>query len=53
MEVHSAPAFTSDAVYAVRLVGPSQKDRRGDLVTNCRSTTPTLARRLNGKMALW
>jgi hypothetical protein len=34
MEVHSAPAFVNDAVYAVRLKGPAQKDRLGDLVMN-------------------
>jgi hypothetical protein len=32
MEVYSAPAFVDDAVYAVRLKGPAQKDRQGDLV---------------------
>lgn len=34
MEVHSAPAFVNDAVYAVRLKGPEQKDHLGDLVMN-------------------
>ncbi len=34
MEVYSAPAFVDDAVYAVRLKGPEQKDRLGDLVMN-------------------
>lgn len=34
MEVYSAPAFVNDAVYAVRLRGPAQKDRQGDLVMN-------------------
>ena len=34
MEVCSAPAFVDDAVYAVRLKGPAQKDRQGDLVMN-------------------
>jgi hypothetical protein len=34
MEVYSAPAFVNDAVYAVRLKGPAQKDRLGDLVMN-------------------
>ncbi len=34
MEVYSAPAFVDDAVYAVRLKGPAQKDKQGDLVMN-------------------
>jgi hypothetical protein len=34
MEVYSAPAFVDDAVYAVRLKGPTQKDSQGDLVMN-------------------
>lgn len=34
MEVYSASAFVDDAVYAVRLKGPAQKDRQGDLVMN-------------------
>ena len=34
MEAYSAPAFVDDAVYAVRLKGPAQKDRLGDLVMN-------------------
>jgi hypothetical protein len=34
MEVYSASAFVDEAVYAVRLKGPAQKDRRGDLVMN-------------------
>ena len=34
MEVYSAAAFVDDAVYAVRLKGPAQKDRLGDLVMN-------------------
>lgn len=34
MEVYSAAAFVDDAVYAVRLKGPVQKDRLGDLVMN-------------------
>jgi len=33
-EVYSASAFVDDAVYAVRLKGPTQKDRLGDLVMN-------------------
>jgi hypothetical protein len=33
MEVYSA-GFVSDAVYAIRLKGPKQKDRHGDLVMN-------------------
>lgn len=34
MEVYSAAAFVDEAVYAVRLKGPVQKDRLGDLVMN-------------------
>jgi hypothetical protein len=34
MEVYSAAAFVDEAVYAVRLEGPAQKDRKGDLVLN-------------------
>lgn len=34
MEVYSAAAFVTDAVYAVRLKGPQQRDRQGDLVMN-------------------
>jgi len=34
MEAYSASAFVDDAVYAVRLKGPAQKDRQGDLVMN-------------------
>lgn len=34
MEVYSAAAFVDEAVYAVRLKGPAQKDRQGDLVMN-------------------
>ena len=34
MEVYSASAFVNDAVYAVRLKGPAQKDRQGDLIMN-------------------
>jgi hypothetical protein len=34
MEIYSAPAFVDNAVYAVRLKGPTQKDRQGDLVMN-------------------
>lgn len=34
MEVYSASAFVDDAVYAVRLKGPAQKGRLGDLVMN-------------------
>ncbi|MGH9736305.1 MAG: hypothetical protein ACRD8A_17170 [Candidatus Acidiferrales bacterium] len=34
MEVYSTSAFVDDAVYAVRLKGPGQKDRQGDLVMN-------------------
>lgn len=34
MEVYSASAFVDEAVYAVRLKGPTQKDRLGDLVMN-------------------
>jgi len=33
MEVYSA-GFVSDAVYSVRLKGPTQNDRQGDLVMN-------------------
>jgi len=33
MEVYSS-VFVSDAVYAVRLKGPAQKDHQGDLVMN-------------------
>jgi hypothetical protein len=34
MEVYNAAAVVNDAVYAVRLTGPAQKDRQGDLVMN-------------------
>lgn len=34
MEVYSASAFVDEAVYAVRLKGPAQKDHLGDLVMN-------------------
>jgi hypothetical protein len=34
MEVYSAAAFVDEAVYSVRLKGPAQKDRLGDLVMN-------------------
>jgi len=34
MEVYSASAFVDDAVYAVRLKGPAQKESKGDLVMN-------------------
>jgi hypothetical protein len=40
MEVYSAAAFTDDAVYAVRLMGPTQKDRQGDLVMNVPVNSP-------------
>lgn len=34
MEIYNAAAVVNDAVYAVRLNGPAQKDRQGDLVMN-------------------
>jgi hypothetical protein len=34
MEVYNAAAVVNDAVYAVRLKGPAQKNRQGDLVMN-------------------
>jgi len=34
MEVYNSAWFVNDAVYAVRLEGPTQKDRQGDLVMN-------------------
>lgn len=34
MEVYNTAAVVNDAVYAVRLEGPAQKDRQGDLVMN-------------------
>jgi hypothetical protein len=34
MEVYSSAWVVNDAVYAVRLRGPAQKDRLGDLVMN-------------------
>jgi len=34
MEVYNSAWVVNDAVYAVRLEGPAQKDRQGDLVIN-------------------
>lgn len=34
LEVYTAAFVVNDAVYAVRLKGPAQKDRQGDLVMN-------------------
>ena len=34
MEVYNSAAVVNDAVYAVRLKGPAQKDHQGDLVMN-------------------
>lgn len=34
MEVYNSASVLNDAVYAVRLMGPEQKDRLGDLVMN-------------------
>ena len=34
MEVYNSAWVVNDAVYAVRLKGPAQKDRLGDLVMN-------------------
>jgi hypothetical protein len=55
MEVYSAPAFVDDAVYAVRLKGPAQKDRRGDLVmnvpVNCKHRLRVVARRAVARSA--
>jgi len=43
MEVYSASAFVDVAVYAVRLEGPTQKDRQGDLVMNVQVNYPDSA----------
>ena len=43
MEVYSASAFVDEAVYAVRLKGPAQKDHLGDLVMNMPVNYPDLA----------
>jgi len=41
MEVYNSAWVVNDAVYAVRLKGPEQKDRLGDLVMNVPVNTPT------------
>jgi hypothetical protein len=47
MEVYSAAAFVDDAVYAVRLKGPAQKDRQGELVMNVPVNYPDPAPSIN------
>ena len=47
MEVYSAAAFVDEAVYAVRLKGPAQKDRLGDLVMNMPVSYPDPAPSIN------
>jgi hypothetical protein len=47
MEVYSAAAFVDEAVYAVRLKGPAQKDRQGDLVMNMPVNYPDPAPSIN------
>jgi hypothetical protein len=47
MEVYSASAFVNEAVYAVRLKGPAQKDRQGDLVMNVPVSYPKPAPSIN------
>lgn len=47
MEVYSASAFVDDAVYAVRLKGPAQKDSQGDLVMNVPVNDPKPAPSIN------
>jgi len=55
MEVYSAAAFVDEAVYAVRLKGPAQKDRQGDLVMNLPVNYPDPAPSIdwsNGKLVV-
>ena len=55
MEVYSASAFVDEAVYAVRLKGPAQKDRLGDLVMNMPVNYPDPAPSVewsNGKLVV-
>jgi hypothetical protein len=39
-EVYESFSSVNDVVYAVRLKGPAQKDRRGDLIINVQVNTP-------------
>ncbi|HEY2030027.1 MAG TPA: hypothetical protein VGH20_12555 [Myxococcales bacterium] len=43
MEVYETFSSVNDAVYSVRLKGPAQKDRRGDLVLNVPVDAPDAA----------
>ena len=54
LEVDSAPAFVDDAVYAVRLMGSTQKDARGDLVMNVEagSDPPPAVKWTDGKLVV-
>ncbi len=54
LEVDSAPAFVDDAVYAVRLMGSTQKNARGDLVMNVEagSDPPPSVKWTDGKLVV-